>query len=52
MLFLTRRKGKKVYLDIDGKRIVVEVAAIGKSEAKLGITAPPECKIIREELSA
>jgi sRNA-binding carbon storage regulator CsrA len=51
LLLITRRRGKRIFLDIGGKRITIELAEISKSEARLAIDAPPECKIVREELT-
>lgn len=47
MLVLTRKAGEEIV--INGS-IRVKVLAIDKSKIRLGIVAPPEVPIIREEL--
>lgn len=47
MLFLHRKIGERVLLD---GGITVEVLAVHGHRVKLGIAAPPEVSIVREEL--
>jgi len=47
MLVLTRRVGEKIYL---GDNIVLTVTAISGQQIRLGIIAPPEVPILRNEL--
>jgi len=47
MLVLTRRVGEKIYL---GDNIVLTVTAISGQQIRLGINAPPEVPILRNEL--
>ena len=47
MLILTRHEGQVVCI---GERIRIRVTAIGESQVKLGIEAPDELLILREEL--
>jgi len=47
MLVLTRRPGEKVYI---GEDICVEVRGIKGNQVKIGIVAPKDVKILREEL--
>lgn len=47
MLVLSRKPGEKVYI---GKDIIVTVVEIDRGKIRLGIEAPCEVKIYREEL--
>lgn len=47
MLVLSRREGEALW--IDGE-IEVRVLAIGEGKVRIGIGAPDEMKIVREEL--
>jgi carbon storage regulator len=47
MLVLSRKQNESMQID---SRIQVTVISIGKSRVKLGITAPGDVSIIREEL--
>lgn len=47
MLVLTRKIGEKIHL---GNNIVVTVTSISGQQVRLGITAPPEVPILRNEL--
>jgi carbon storage regulator len=47
MLVLTRKVGEKIHL---GNDIVVTVTSISGQQVRLGITAPPEVSILRNEL--
>jgi len=46
MLVLTRKQGEKIYI---GDDIVITVVRTG-DRVRIGIDAPPEVKILREEL--
>ncbi|GHO77230.1 hypothetical protein KSD_50010 [Ktedonobacter sp. SOSP1-85] len=47
MLVIRRKKGERVIL---AGNILIEVLEVDEGRAKLGITAPPEVTIVREEL--
>ena len=47
MLVLSRKQNESLQID---SRIQVTIISIGKSRVKLGITAPGDVTIIREEL--
>lgn len=47
MLVLTRKLKEKLII---GKDIVIEVLGVKGNQVRLGITAPSEIKILREEL--
>lgn len=49
MLVLSRHTGEEIWLD-GGKVRIVIVSVIG-GRVRVGIDAPPECKIIRRELA-
>ena len=48
MLVLSRRLNEKIYFP--GMGTVVEVVAIEGGKVRLGVTGPPEVKIVRGEL--
>jgi carbon storage regulator len=48
MLVLTRRLGEKIVLPTLG--VTVQVVAIKGGAIRIGIEAPPDVKIVREEL--
>lgn len=48
MLILRRRVGERIIL-ADGA-ITIEVLAVAGERIKLGITAPPEITVVRDEL--
>jgi carbon storage regulator len=47
MLVLTRRSGQRIVL---GDNIILTVVSISGRRVQLGIEAPPEINIVREEL--
>lgn len=47
MLVLTRKPGEKIRIGAD---VIVEVVAMGRGGVRLGLIAPPEVVIRREEL--
>ena len=47
MLVLTRKVGEKLYID---NAITVEVVAVQGNKVRIGITAPPEVRVDREEI--
>jgi len=47
MLVVSRRKGERVFI---GDNVVVQVVDIDRGKIRLGIEAPPEVEILREEL--
>lgn len=47
MLVLTRRPGEQLHI---GPDIIVEVMEISGTQVRLGITAPREVTVLREEL--
>ncbi|MBW3599858.1 MAG: carbon storage regulator [Planctomycetes bacterium] len=48
MLVVNRRAGERVYV---GEDVVITVCATRRGHVRLGIAAPPEVRILREELS-
>ena len=51
MLVLSRKPGQKILIDLnDGRLITVTVVRIGPNSVRIGIDAPGDMKIIREEL--
>jgi carbon storage regulator len=48
MLVLSRKLGEKITI---GDRIVVTVVKLGHGQVRLGIEAPPEIAVLREEIS-
>ena len=51
MLVLGRKEGERIYATLKtGETIVVTVCHIAGDSVKLGIEAPPEVRILREEL--
>ena len=50
MLVLSIRKNQKVVVTVNGVRIVVTFIRFESGQSKLGFDAPPEVKILREEL--
>jgi carbon storage regulator len=47
MLVLTRRQGERICI---GNDIVVTVVQLGQGKVRIGIEAPPEAVVLREEL--
>lgn len=47
MLILSRKINERIHI---GENIVVVITAIGPHRVKVGIEAPPEIPIIREEI--
>jgi carbon storage regulator CsrA len=50
MLILGRKLGERIRLVVNGVTIWVEVNRIGTHDVRIGITAPPEVAIEREEI--
>lgn len=50
MLVLTRKKHQKILLRIGHTEIAIMLCEIGCGQAKIGIDAPLEVAIVREEL--
>ena len=52
MLVLSRREGERILIWRDsGEVIEVQVTSVGKGRVRIGITAPEEWKIAREEVA-
>ena len=47
MLVLSRKINEKIRID---SNIIIEVLSISENQVKIGITAPKDCKILREEI--
>jgi carbon storage regulator len=47
MLVLSRRSGESITI---GEDIVVTVVAIGMNQVRIGITAPSQVRVLREEI--
>ncbi len=50
MLVLSRREGERVVIEAGGRTILIVVAQTG-DRVRLGIEAPPDVRIDREEIS-
>ncbi len=48
LLVVTRKIGERIFI---GEKIVVTVVKIGNGGVRIGIEAPPEMAIVREELA-
>jgi carbon storage regulator len=49
MLVLTRKFGQRILI---GKDIVIELRGVEHGRARIGIAAPPNTVIVREEIAA
>lgn len=49
MLVLSRRENERIRL---GESIVVTIIRIGSEKVRLGIEAPPDVRVLRDELDA
>jgi carbon storage regulator len=49
MLILTRRIGESIHI---GNGVTVTVTAVNGAQVRIGIEAPPDVPIVREELLA
>lgn len=47
MLVLTRKKDQKIYI---GDDVVITIVKINGDQVSIGIEAPKECRIIRDDL--
>lgn len=47
MLVLTRKQGEKIRI---GSNIIISVLSAGDNQVKIGIDAPADMKILREEI--
>ncbi len=47
MLVLSRRKGERLFV---GNDVVITLIAIGGNRARIGIEAPPEVHVLRDEV--
>lgn len=52
MLILSRRAGEKIIIDVGGTRIEVMPLTIGRVHVKVGINAPRNVTVHREEIAA
>jgi len=51
MLVLTRKNNQKINIAIPGEQeIVIQVVQIGSNQVKIGIDAPKDILILRDEL--
>jgi carbon storage regulator CsrA len=50
MLVLTRKCGERLVLKMGNYRVTLEVLGISRSRTRLGILAPQEIEVLREEL--
>ncbi len=48
MLVVTRKIGERIFI---GDKVVVTVVKIGNGGVRIGVEAPPEMAIVREELA-
>lgn len=51
MLVLSRKPGERIKVEIGGQEIVIALVAMRGGKARIGIEAPMECKILREEIT-
>jgi carbon storage regulator len=47
MLVLSRKQNEKIRI---GGNIIIDIVSVSENQVKIGIEAPPEIKILREEL--
>ncbi len=50
MLVLSRKKDEQIILTVDGQEIFVKVLKIDGNKVRLGITAPDDVTVHREEV--
>ncbi len=50
MLVLTRKARQRIFIDCGKDRIIVEVCEITNGKVRIGVDAPREVKVFREEL--
>lgn len=50
MLVLTRKTNEEIFIGEGEDRIVIMVVSVQQGRVKLGISAPPEQRILRAEL--
>ena len=48
MLVLSRKKGEQIIMD---NGVVITLVRCGRGSARIGIEAPPEVNIVREEIA-
>ena len=52
MLVLTRREGRRIVITHKGARMTIEVLEARRGSSRLGISAPVDVEVLREELVA
>jgi carbon storage regulator len=50
VLVLTRKMDERIVIQLDDRDVIVQVVAIDRDRVRLGIIAPPEVPIHREEV--
>lgn len=50
MLVFSRRKGEQIVVSVDGTTILIQVVETRGSQVRVGITAPPEVVVHRQEV--
>jgi len=50
VLVLTRKMDEQIVIQLGDQNVVVQVVAIDRDRVRLGITAPPEVRVHREEV--
>lgn len=51
MLLLTRKEGESLIIEVEGLKETIELKIVDiNNQVRVGVTAPKECKIWREEL--
>ena len=51
MLLLTRKEGESLIIEVEGLKEPIELKIVDiNNQVRVGVTAPTECKIWREEL--
>ena len=50
MLVLSRKTSERIFIDVNGERVVVTLIDSHSGKARLGFEAPNHIRIVREEL--
>lgn len=51
MLVLSRKLNERIRFTVDGQTVFVGVSELQRGRVKLSIEAPPEVRIVREEVA-
>ncbi len=50
MLVLSRKAGERLVLIVGGERTTIELLAVSASRARVGVDAPRQVRVFREEI--